>query len=191
MVLYSAYLCHLDPLVIIGLSGYAQSGKDSVAKILVEEYGYTRIAFADKIKELLYEINPRINDRQLQQWVDTQGWDATKEISEVRMLLQNLGVGGRKIIGNKLWIKVAMMQYEPMKHFVFTDVRFTNEAEMIKDYGGHIWRVERPGINPVNDHVSESELNVWNFDEMIYNAGTLKDLTEIVRSSMEFDHDLH
>ena len=177
--------------MIIGLSGYAQSGKDSVAKILVEEYGYTRIAFADKIKELLYEINPRVNDRQLQQWVAIQGWDATKEIPEVRMMLQNLGVGGRKIIGNKLWIKVAMMQYEPMKHFVFTDVRFTNEAEMIKDYGGHIWRVERPGVKPVNDHVSESELNVWNFDEMIYNAGTLEDLAEVVRSSMEFNHNVH
>ena len=172
--------------MIIGLSGYAQSGKDTVAKILVEEYGFTRIAFADKIKELLYEMNPRFNDRQLQQWVDLQGWDATKEIPEVRMLLQNLGVGARKIIGELVWVKVAMMQYDPNKNFVFTDVRFSNEARMIKDYGGHIWRVERPGINPANDHVSESELNAWNFDELIYNAGSLEDLAEIVRSSMEF-----
>ena len=79
-----------------------------------------------------------------------------------------------------------MMQYDPNKNFVFTDVRFSNEARMIKDYGGHIWRVERPGINPVNDHVSESELNAWNFDELIYNAGSLEDLAEIVRLSMEF-----
>ena len=172
--------------MIIGLSGYAQSGKDTVAKILVEEYGFTRIAFADKIKELLYEMNPRINDRELQQWVDMQGWDRIKTMSEVRMLLQNLGVGARKIIGELVWVKVAMMQYDPNKNFVFTDVRFSNEARMIKDYGGHIWRVERPGINPVNDHVSESELNAWNFDELIYNAGSLEDLAEIVRLSMEF-----
>lgn len=180
--------------MIIGLSGYAQSGKDSVAKILVEEYGYTRIAFADKIKELLYEMNPRVNDRQLQQWVDTQGWDATKEISEVRMLLQNLGVGARKVFGENFWVREAL---NTMIHklnvdfnYVITDVRFTNEANMIKANDGHIWRVERPGINPVNDHVSESELNAWNFDELIYNAGTLEDLAEIVRSSMEFDYDL-
>ena len=172
--------------MIIGLSGYAQSGKDTVARTLVKEYGFTRIAFADKIRQLLYEMNPRINDRQLQQWVDLQGWDATKEISEVRMLLQNLGVGARKIIGELVWVKVAMMQYDPNKNFVFTDVRFSNEARMIKDYGGHIWRVERPGVKPVNDHVSESELNAWNFDELIYNAGSLEDLAEIVRSSMEF-----
>ena len=173
--------------MIIGLSGYAQSGKDTVAKILVEEYGFTRIAFADKIKELLYEMNPRINDRQLQQWVDLQGWDAIKGMSEVRMLLQNLGVGARKIMGELVWVKLAIMRLDSDKNYVVTDVRFTNEADWIKEvYGGHIWRVERPGVNPANDHVSESELNAWNFDELIYNAGSLEDLAEIVRSSMEF-----
>ena len=173
--------------MIIGISGYAQSGKDTAAKILVEEYGFTRIAFADKIKELLYEMNPRINDRQLQQWVDLQGWDATKEIPEVRMLLQNLGVGARKIMGELVWVKLAIMRLDSDKNYVVTDVRFTNEADWIKEvYGGHIWRVERPGVNPANDHVSESELNAWNFDELIYNAGSLEDLAEIVRSSMEF-----
>lgn len=173
--------------MIIGLSGYAQSGKDTVAKILVEEYGFTRIAFADKIKELLYEMNPRINDRQLQQWVDMQGWDRIKTMSEVRMLLQNLGVGARKIMGELVWVKLAIMRLDSDKNYVVTDVRFTNEADWIKEvYGGHIWRVERPGVKPVNDHVSESELNAWNFDELIYNAGSLEDLAEIVRLSMEF-----
>ena len=132
-------------------------------------------------------MNPRINDRQLQQWVDLQGWDATKEIPEVRMLLQNLGVGARKIMGELVWVKLAIMRLDSDKNYVVTDVRFTNEADWIKEvYGGHIWRVERPGVNPANDHVSESELNAWNFDELIYNAGSLEDLAEIVRSSMEF-----
>jgi dephospho-CoA kinase len=47
--------------MIIGLSGYSRSGKDEVAKILVEDYGFTRIAFADKIRELLYEMNPIVD----------------------------------------------------------------------------------------------------------------------------------
>ena len=33
---------------IIGLSGYARSGKDEAAKVLVEELGFPRVAFADK-----------------------------------------------------------------------------------------------------------------------------------------------
>jgi dephospho-CoA kinase len=40
--------------MIIGLTGYAQSGKDTVANILVENYGYQRVAFADPIRALLY-----------------------------------------------------------------------------------------------------------------------------------------
>ena len=46
--------------MIIGLTGYAQSGKDTLANILVENYGYTRVAFADKIREFLYEVNPMV-----------------------------------------------------------------------------------------------------------------------------------
>ena len=45
---------------VIGLTGYAGSGKDTLANILVEEYGFTRIAFADKTKEFLYDLNPGI-----------------------------------------------------------------------------------------------------------------------------------
>jgi hypothetical protein len=44
--------------VIIGLSGYARSGKDEAAKVLVEEYGFERVAFADKLRDFLYALNP-------------------------------------------------------------------------------------------------------------------------------------
>ena len=44
--------------MIIGLSGYAQVGKDTVAQILVEEYGYSRIGFADIIRNACYRLNP-------------------------------------------------------------------------------------------------------------------------------------
>jgi len=39
--------------MIIGLSGYASAGKDSVAQILVEKFGYKRMAFADAIRDIL------------------------------------------------------------------------------------------------------------------------------------------
>ena len=69
--------------MIIGLTGYAQSGKDTVAKILIEQYGFTRVAFADKIRELLYEMDPPVptgvgSERHvvgLQNYVDIYDWD--------------------------------------------------------------------------------------------------------------------
>ena len=63
--------------MIIGLSGYAQSGKDTVAEILVEEYGYTRVAFADIIKQAVYLLDPIVNvsGMRLRYFVDQIGWD--------------------------------------------------------------------------------------------------------------------
>jgi hypothetical protein len=43
---------------IIGLSGYAQCGKDAVAAYLVERYGFERRGFADKMREAVYALNP-------------------------------------------------------------------------------------------------------------------------------------
>ena len=172
--------------MIIGLSGYAQSGKDTVAKILVEEYGFTRIAFADKIKEFLLSFDKQVNDA-----VTLYGWEGAKQLHHVRRSLQDIGIGARKVFGEDFWVEQAIRGV--IRHpsaltndFVFTDVRFTNEAQEIKEWGGHIWRVERPGINPANDHVSESELNAWNFDSIIYNSGTIEDLSDVIAYDMEF-----
>ena len=48
--------------MIIGLSGYARSGKDAVAQVLVSEFGFKRVAFADPIRDLLYEMDPKIDE---------------------------------------------------------------------------------------------------------------------------------
>ena len=48
---------------IVGLSGYARSGKDEAAKVLVEEYGFKRIAFADKLRDFLYALDPVVDIR--------------------------------------------------------------------------------------------------------------------------------
>lgn len=40
----------LENKVLIGLCGYGKSGKDTIAKRFIDEYGYHRVAFADNIK---------------------------------------------------------------------------------------------------------------------------------------------
>ena len=93
--------------MIIGLSGYAQSGKDTVAELLCLNYGYQRMAFADPMREALYRLNPSIvlndtdyYDKPLQTLVDEQGWDAVKQNPDVRALLQRMGTEvGRQMFG--------------------------------------------------------------------------------------------
>ena len=47
--------------MIIGISGYATAGKDTIGEILVENHGFRRIAFADKLREVLLALNPIVD----------------------------------------------------------------------------------------------------------------------------------
>jgi len=176
--------------MIIGLTGYAQSGKDTVASILVEQYGFTRVAFADKIRELLYELDPPFPMADgkvvgLQNLIDVYGWDSAKQNELVRSMLQNLGIGARKLFGESFWVHQAMVSIAfAHPNIVITDVRFLNEAEMLKVNNGQIWRVERPGINAVNSHVSESQMDDYKVDQTFLNNGSIEDLSASIKARM-------
>lgn len=173
--------------MIIGLIGYAQSGKDTVASFLVEHYGFTRVAFADPMRTALYKLNPIVKPGlRLADAVDEMGWEKAKvRIPEVRALLQRLGTEvGRDMFGQTFWVDQAA-KHMPSGPVVVTDVRFLNEAQFIKNAAGELWRIERPGFGPVNEHVSESELSGFPVNHIIMNDGDYKDLmSEIAEAIM-------
>ncbi len=167
--------------MIIGLSGYAQSGKNTVADILVDYHGFTQLAFADAIREFVYRINPMVAcspTGYLQDLVNLKGWDEAKQEPQVRRLLQYTGAAGRDMIDEYLWVALTLSQIKDPQdgRYVITDVRFPNEAAALSSQGGQIWRIERPGVDAVNDHISETALDAWVFDETILNDGTIEDL---------------
>lgn len=174
--------------MIIGLTGYAQAGKDSVANILVDHYGYQRIAFADPIRKLLYEMNPIVKDGgyRVQGVVDGYGWDVAKTaFPEVRTMLQSLGVGARKTFGDMFWVQQALRQVHFEGNFVITDVRYPNEAKAIREYDdSQIWRIKRSGVLPVNAHASETAMDGEKVDQIFLNNGTLDDLKVLIQTRM-------
>lgn len=166
----------------IGLTGYAQSGKDTVAKTLIEEYGYKRVGFADPIRDFVLKINPILHDgRRIGEWVKEFGWDITKAQTEARRLLQDTGMVAREMFGEDFWVELAVSNIEPTDKVVITDVRFKNEADMIRMMGGKIFRVTRPGVGPVNGHVSESDMDEYSVDHVIVNDGGLDNLRDQVK----------
>ena len=182
--------------ILVGLAGYAQSGKDTVAKIL-EPQGFERIAFADGLREFAYALNPVVpiergkftgplvfEHRRLADVVVSLGWERAKtDLPEVRQLLQRLGTeAGRAILGSNVWIDLALRDVKPGGRYVVTDVRFPNEYEAIKARGGEVWRVVRPGTGAANGHASESALADHKFDRVIVNDGTRVDLRRNVTS---------
>lgn len=173
--------------MIIGLSGYARSGKDTVAARLVAEHGFVRLAFADPMREALYRLNPKIDlaDMQgvyLSQAVDQLGWEGVKESStDVRELLQRFGTEVvRTMFGDNFWVDYTMHLAEAHEFVVVSDVRFKNEADAIRAAGGAVWRIDRPGTGAANGHSSENDLDGYEFDFTVNNVGTIEVLHNVV-----------
>lgn len=169
--------------MIIGLSGYARSGKDTAAHALVG-HGYNRVAFADKLREFLLRLNPIVDTYsqfRVSDVIEQYGWDGYKESgygAEIRELLQRLGTEcGRELISDTIWIDAALNGTKG-RDIVVTDVRFPNEAQAIKDRGGYVIRVVRPGVGPANSHPSETALDDWDFDAVILNDGSVGELQD-------------
>lgn len=177
--------------MIIGLAGYARSGKDSAADTL-ESIGFRRIAFADKLREFVYALNPRVTypdtnvTRPLKDIIDTYGWanyKETKWADGVREQLQFIGTDCvRNILGHDTWVNATFNAIDFSKDYVITDVRFPNEAEGIREKGGLVYRVLREGVGPANSHYSEVALDDFPFDDIILNYGTLSEFHQSVRS---------
>lgn len=195
---------------VIGLSGYARSGKDEAAKVLVDEFGYTRVAFADKLREVLYALNPlidntiyRYHENLKPNWIpydfgkdkvyvkdviDQYGWDgykATPYGAEIRRLLQRLGTeAGRQTLWDSIWVDAAFAGIPEDAKVVVTDCRFPNEAEAIKQRKGKIWRITREGVGPANSHASETSLDDWKFDYHLWNNSDLESYKNDIRATM-------
>jgi hypothetical protein len=167
--------------MIIGLSGYAQSGKDTVAELLCLNYGYKRMSFAQPMRDAIYTLNPMVEGgNRVADLVDEYGWDVAKANPEVRRLLQVFGTDvGRQQFGENFWVQQAFDKLESTK-IVFSDVRFPNEAHEIQQYGGQVWRINRHNHAPVNGHKSEHAMDNFMFKQVIYNDGSLDDLSDEV-----------
>jgi hypothetical protein len=173
--------------MIIGLSGYAQTGKDTIADYLIKNYGFTRVAFADPIRKALYSLNPNINIADMRgvplaSSVDGMGWDSVKVFSpDARELLQRMGTEvGREIFGENFWVNQAMKKAQEHDRVVFTDVRYPNELAAILEASGTVWRVIKDDVEAVNRHPSETALDDYIFEYIIFNNDTKESLYESV-----------
>lgn len=93
--------------------------------------------------------------------------------SSKRKLLQFVGTDiARNLCGTNFW--VDKLDSSGCSNIVVTDVRFPNEADKIRELGGFIITVERPGLESTDTHISEQLPCVG--DYTIVNDGTLDDL---------------
>lgn len=176
---------------VFGIAGPARSGKDTIGSFLFQEYGFCRIAFADPIKKMIAALLEVTVDQ-----VDQENYKETV-ITQLgfspRELMQTLGTEwARKTLDPYFWILMAKRTMHqarmwPAKGVVFTDVRFNNEAEMIRAEGGIIIHVERPGHDKITlgAHASEDGIHCLPTDWVVCNTHDIASLQEQVKSLFE------
>lgn len=161
-----------ERLIVVGLTGVAGSGKDTVAGILANRHGFFRIALADGLRAAFRDI-------------DGITWGLTKELEKAgrtsRWALQQMGSEAReKIAGaaaelwdepytglghaaeahvNRFWCYLALTKIaylhavhpQSRSRFVIPDISYQHEATCVGSIVGELggtyqtWRVDRPG----------------------------------------------
>ena len=190
----------------VGFMGYSRSGKDTATRVLVDTHGYRRVSFADPVREMALALDPIIGHVdmgqvpghprviepfRLSEVVASDGWERAKdEHPEVRRLLQRLGTDAvRDIVGPDTWVRIALDKIRAAESdgvpVAVSDVRFPNEARMLRDAGFLLVWVERPGHDAVNGHVSESGLSPADADAVVRNDAGLVTLYRRVRQLAE------
>jgi hypothetical protein len=165
--------------MIIGIGYKKRSGKDTIGEHLIDAHDFQRAAFADKLKEVTAAMFDWHGARMLA--------DDQKEVVDAfwglspRQALQLMGTeAGRQVFGHDIWVKHVkrkMLSYPEQRDWVITDVRFPDEAQAIRDWGGVLWRVDRPGLVGGDVHASETSMDGYEgWDEVIVNDGTIAEL---------------
>lgn len=121
-------------------------------------------------------------------WVNALMADYREEGWEYSVEMLGLGYSGEQ----QLKVKSKPEKVITYPNWIITDVRFPNEAKVIKDRGGILIRIDRDYVlrggleDPKLQHESETALdNYQNFDYIIQNDGTIEELIEKIKKIVD------
>lgn len=173
--------------ILIGIAGYARTGKTTAAEAL-EGSGFAHLSFAAPIRLFARQVFGAIDPL-----FDLEA-DKGRPFPQFggctpREFMQKCGTEfGRQMIDPELWVKVALSA--ALEHVrngrsaVISDVRFENEAQAIRDAGGVVLWLKRPGYS-ASDHASEKGLPADLVDFILHNDA---DLPRLRKGVLELAH---
>ena len=182
----------------IAITGKANSGKNTVGKLLVQGLVASKrtmgrskfIAFADPLKEIARITFPEIPRKWLYCPSKFRAQVIPGAFKEgvpltVRQLLIDLGNEyGRRYQPDR-WIRTFDHRVKKLRGYdmiVVTDCRFRNEFDHLKQQGYYQIRLLRDSQLKINDisETNQDGIQDSEFDYVLHNNGTLKSLEEEV-----------
>lgn len=170
---------------LIGIVGQKGSGKDTFASLLLDFEPGQAISFAEPIKEFVgdlfnWDMAFLNGPSEFRDDVDER-YDITP-----RQALREVGDAIRSLYPNAFAeYGVRRANYFDGQLVIITDVRYTNEAQAIKDNGGHIVRLVRNKLNSEDIHSSESEQLSEEMAKLVdYTVNNNGDLYELKMSAL-------
>ena len=176
--------------LIVAFIGPKQSGKSTAAELLVQEYGYKKLAFASPLKNMLAALG--LTPAQLD--------GDQKEVSTPllggktpRHAMQTLGTEwGRELIHPHLWEFAWRTQAQALlsagERVVVDDCRFANEHKAIKDLESSVViETVRPTYVYSEDHASEQGTGMTP-DFMVMNSSSEQTFRRAVHNTMLLTH---
>lgn len=166
--------------MIIGISGFARSGKDTLFSLLKGHFipSCIRVALADEIKKdlkLLLEKNFNIDPFDCSEY----------HKSVIRPLLVSYGTDVGRTLNKNHWINKIRKQLEENESnnivSVITDIRYENEFHFLKENFSESFfvNVEREGFGPANEEESKNTPILKNLSDHIINWPSFKvDISE-------------
>jgi hypothetical protein len=173
--------------VIIGIAGKKGVGKSTVAERLVN-HGFAQVSFATPLKSMACHLLSEVGMTP----AEIRAAELNKEEvmpkvgKSYRVMLQTLGTEWGRSLNPDLWLLCAEHRLEQLsdKHVIFDDVRFDNEASLIRSKGGLIIHLIRK-TDMVDGHASEAGVAFHHGDEIVGNNGTVEGLFNRVLLAME------
>lgn len=144
---------------IIGVAGYARTGKDTFGSILIKEL--SEIGLSAKKLSLAFELKSDLDDFLKQKFGISAFTEDTNEKSFIRPLLICYGTDLMRKKDPEYWIKKLQKTVDLNMNSgiisVVCDIRFLNEAVWLRKSGGILAHLKRPGIHPADKNENNND----------------------------------
>ena len=161
--------------MVVGAAGPAGSGKDTVGRWFAQNYGFKQYAMASALKAGMTAMGfPEPADRAMKEQ-PVPGFDFTW-----REAAQRLGTEWGRGLDSDIWLKISKQHIEKLEDsVVVTDIRFENEAAMIRAMGGTVIHImgRKADLGANQSHASETGVLIYPHQDFILdNRTSLEDL---------------